>query len=73
MAHTLDPDPGPRQPSPDPQKEIAARAAIEARFGRTLSDADWDRARAGLMEFLSILRCWRQEVITRGFGPRKAA
>jgi hypothetical protein len=39
----------------------AARAAIEARAGRSLSDAEWNLNRTRLLEFGSILRAWVHE------------
>jgi hypothetical protein len=38
--------------------EGAARAALDLRAGRTLSDADWADAKDRLREFLNILRGW---------------
>lgn len=35
-----------------------ARAALELRAGRTLTDAEWALARARLLEFAGILRIW---------------
>jgi hypothetical protein len=40
------------------QMEAAARAAIELRAGRALTDAEWAAARARLREFAVILRGW---------------
>ena len=40
------------------QIEAAARAAIELRAGRALTDAEWAAARARLLEFAGILRDW---------------
>lgn len=40
------------------QMETAARAAIELRAGRALTDAEWAAARARLLEFAGILRGW---------------
>jgi len=48
-------------------------AAIEARVGRPLSDREWDRDRARLLEFVSILRAWHQEGTTSEAELRKAA
>ena len=47
--------------SPD-RHESAARAAIESRAGRELSDAEWRRMRTKLLEFIRILRAWDQQV-----------
>jgi hypothetical protein len=38
--------------------EDAARAALESRLGRTLTDAQWAVARGRLLEFVGILRGW---------------
>ena len=40
------------------QLEAAARAAIELRADRTLTDAEWVAMRSRLLEFASILRDW---------------
>jgi len=40
------------------QTEAAARAAIERRADRSLTDAEWAAARAKLLEFVGILREW---------------
>jgi len=58
---------------PATKKESAARAALAARAGRTLTDLEWDRARERLLEFVSILRAWHQEVTPTGFEVGKAA
>jgi hypothetical protein len=36
----------------------AARAALDSRAGRTLTDADWAIAKDRLLEFFNILRGW---------------
>jgi hypothetical protein len=36
----------------------AARAAIELRAGRTLTDAEWAATRSRLLKFAGILRDW---------------
>jgi hypothetical protein len=41
-----------RQSAPAPERENAARAALELLTGRTLSDLEWDRMRARLLEFM---------------------
>jgi len=48
-------DRGDRSPK---QLEAAARAAIELRTDRTLTDAEWAATRARLLEFAGILRVW---------------
>ena len=62
--HTLTMDAARRQSGPAPEKESCARAALEAVAGQTLSDLEWERVRARLFEFVSILRAWHQEVTT---------
>jgi hypothetical protein len=39
----------------------SARAAIELRAGRNLTNVEWARASARLLEFVSILRAWKQQ------------
>lgn len=51
----------------------AARAALEKQVGRTLNDLEWDRARARLLEFASILRQWQDEVNRDDSALLKAA
>jgi hypothetical protein len=54
--------------SPDPVGaeatglEEAARALLNQRRGQALSDQEWARVRANLLEFLKILRTWSQSV-----------
>jgi len=60
-----------RQPGPSPEKERAAQGALEACAGRTLSDAEWARAR--LLQFVSILRDWHREATASESELRKAA
>jgi hypothetical protein len=38
--------------------EDAARAAVEARAGRTFTDAEWGSSLQTLLEFIKILRDW---------------
>jgi hypothetical protein len=38
--------------------EGGARAALDSRAGRTLTDADWAVAKDRLLEFFHILRGW---------------
>jgi hypothetical protein len=40
------------------QLEAAARAAMELRAKRTLTDTEWAAMRAKIMEFAAILRGW---------------
>ena len=44
--------------------EDAARAALDSRAGRTLSDADWADAKDRLLEFFAILRGWDRSTRT---------
>jgi len=48
-----------RRPGRVSEKESAARAALQACIGCTLSDLDWDSARERLIEFATILRVWQ--------------
>ena len=41
--------------------EDAARAALDLRSGRALTDTEWEGARASLIEFVNILRSWEQK------------
>jgi hypothetical protein len=72
-SHPLNLVPARWQSGPAPAKEAAARAAIEARVGRPLSDREWVRDRARLLEFVSILRAWHQEGTITESELRKAA
>lgn len=49
------------EPSPD-RREAAARAALECRARRNLTEVEWRRTRTKLLEFMSILRAWDQQV-----------
>jgi hypothetical protein len=42
----------------------AARAALDSRAGRTLTDADWADAKDRLLEFFAILRGWDRRART---------
>ncbi|MEP6636730.1 MAG: hypothetical protein ABJB97_08380 [Acidobacteriota bacterium] len=50
--------------------EVVARALLDSRVGRTLSDGEWSRARAKLLQFVAILRAWDQRTKSHkpGFG-----
>ena len=61
------------QSSPASEKERAARSALEARTGRTFSDLEWARARARMLDFVSILRAWHREGTTTASELPKAA
>jgi hypothetical protein len=51
--------PAPKRFDTHPEScEAAARAALDARAGRTLTDADWAVAKDRLLEFFHILRGW---------------
>jgi len=41
--------------------ENAARRALDRHVGRAVTDAEWARARARLVEFATILRTWQQK------------
>ena len=72
-SHPLNLVPARWQSGPAPAKEAAARAAIEARVGRTFSDLEWARARARMLDFVSILRAWHREGTTTASELPKAA
>jgi hypothetical protein len=38
--------------------EKAARATLNLHYGRAITDAEWASARAGLLEFVAVLRSW---------------
>ena len=61
------------QSSPASEEESAARAAIEVRAGRTLSDLEWARTRTRLLDFVSILRAWHRKGTTTASELPKAA
>ena len=71
--HTLNLDAARRQCGPASEKEAAARAAIEARGGRPISDLEWGHARGRLLEFVLVLRAWHAESKTGESELRKAA
>ncbi len=49
--------------------ENAARAAVEASRARPLTEGEWERERARLLEFVTILRHWdRQSRISESRG-----
>ncbi len=54
--------------------ESAARLSIEMRAGRSLTDLEWARARARLLELVTILRAWEHQTKTpeREVAPRVA-
>ena len=66
-------DPTRWQSDPAREKQSAARVVLEACAGRTLSDLEWDRAGARLLDFVSILRDWHRKNATIGFALPKAA
>ena len=52
-------DHGPERFDPRPESgEGAARAALDWRAGRALTEADWAVAKDRLLEFFNILRGW---------------
>lgn len=51
--------------------ERDARAAVDLRAGRALSDVEWVRARAKLLEFVTILRRWDRQAKTKKPGVDK--
>jgi hypothetical protein len=62
-----------RKSGPAAEEQRAARAALEACAGRTVSDMEWNRARARLMEFVSILCVWHLGALSGESELRKAA
>ena len=48
--------------------EAAARAAMELRAGRPLTEAEWSAARARLLEFGAIVRAWERTTTAPGRG-----
>ena len=44
--------------------EVAARAQIELRAGRSFSDGEWAEVRSILIEFTRILTAWHQQART---------
>jgi hypothetical protein len=56
---------GPERCATRPESgEGTARAAFDARAGRTLNDADWAAAKERLLEFFNILRGWDRQART---------
>jgi hypothetical protein len=52
-------DPALRRSDKRPESfEGAARAALDSRAGRALTDADWAVAKDRLLDFFAILRAW---------------
>ena len=47
----------------------AARAALDRCVGRALTDTEWERARASLIEYVIILRSWEQKAGTNDYVP----
>jgi hypothetical protein len=59
-------------PFPSPNSEAAARAALESVAARAMTDAEWERARGRLVEFVTMLRHWnRQAEGTKKCRPDK--
>ena len=46
------------------RSEKAARDTLNVHIGRDTSDAEWTRARARLLEFVTVLRSWDLPVET---------
>lgn len=61
-------EPRARQPGPkrcgSPGLEQAARAEVNARAGREISDEEWIQTRGRLIAFVNILRLWEQRAKT---------
>ena len=41
--------------------ERAARASVEERYGRPMSDEEWAKAKYALLEFGHLLRDWQRQ------------
>jgi hypothetical protein len=54
-------------------KEKAARTALASRVGRDLTDLEWGRARARMLEFVMILRAWERRTVASEAEVEKAA
>jgi hypothetical protein len=44
-----------------PESEAVARAAVDSLVGGNMTDAEWARQRARLLEFVIILRSWDRQ------------
>src|SRR5258708_30829889 len=55
-----------------PHIEHAARQALSSHTGRTLTDAEWARARNNLVRFVRILRSWEWAEKTKRLGMGEA-
>ena len=45
--------------------EAAARAAVELRAGRNLTDAEWTASLNRLLRFTNVLRGWEQQRLAK--------
>lgn len=59
--------------APEKGKESIARATLEALAKAPFVDSEWDRMRARLLEFVSILRTWQQAPTMRDSELLEAA
>ena len=50
-------------------RESRARAAWENRYGRALSDAEWESTKRELLAFIELLRNWECGKAARNGGP----
>lgn len=58
----------------DPRPSIverAARAALSSDSGLPLTDREWARMRARLLEFVTTLRAWDQQSAAQGLGVNR--
>jgi len=55
-----------------PALEAAARAALNVRLDRILSDAEWASARHNLLEVAGIVRGWEQRAMAHQREDRAA-
>jgi hypothetical protein len=53
--------------------EQAARTALSSGTGRDLTDVEWRRARARVLEFVTLLRAWDRKARTGEAEVDKAA
>ena len=44
-------------------RERSARAVLEGRYGRTLSDAEWESVKRDLLTFIRLLMDWDREAV----------
>ena len=62
--HILNLDAARRQCGPASEKEVAARGRPARASIAALNDLEWARARARLLDFVSVLRAWHRKGTT---------